>query len=262
MSTTPALQTTNGTGSGGSKIPGVAVYCGASLGKHAAYQEAALSVGRAIAAAGRPLIYGGGNKGLMGTASGAALLSGGKVVAVAPYAILRTKGGEGRSMNLDAVDAEVRRALEIPRDTSNVELIVVDSMHERKVVMAKRVGGFIGLPGGFGTFEEVMEVTTWTQLGIHQKPTVLLNVRGFYTHLREQIFVAQEAGFISEANLELIRFVDCPTDQDDETFDWGNAALQAIDSWKPDVVPLFDWTVRMGEGEKGETRGSDALQST
>lgn len=92
--------------------------------------------------------------------------------------------------------------------------------------------------------------------------TVLLNVRGFYTHLREQIFVAQEAGFISEANLELIRFVDCPTDQDDETFDWGNAALQAIDSWKPDVVPLFDWTVRMGEGEKGETRGSDALQST
>jgi predicted Rossmann-fold nucleotide-binding protein len=113
MSDTPSTNGTLQTPASGSK-GGVAVYCGSHLGNHSAYQLAALSVGRAIAASGRPLVYGGGSKGIMGTVSGAALLDGGKIVAVAPYSILR-KGGEGRKADLSHVHPEVKRALEVDR---------------------------------------------------------------------------------------------------------------------------------------------------
>jgi hypothetical protein len=153
-------------------------------------------------------------------------------------------------------------------------------MHERKVEMARRSCGFIGLPGGFGTFEEVFEVTTWTQIGIHSKrmhpdflassaqPTdsihtavVLANVLGYFDPIRAMIQNAIKDGFVKPGNVELIRFVDGPDDHSlHETFDWGTALLEALDSWKgdPTLRLPFDWT----KPKNGGREKSDALLST
>jgi len=134
-------------------------------------------------------------------------------------------------------------------------------MHERKVEMAKRVGGFIGLPGGFGTFEEVLEVTTWTQLGIHAKPVILLNVLSFWEPLRHLVRNGIEEGYISpERGRCLITFVDGPVDHDEhETYDWGKVALQALDDWEGRrVEPLFDWS----RGSGGKISAEEKLAAT
>jgi len=126
-----------------------------------------------------------------------------------------------------------------------IETIIVDSMHERKVEMAKRVGAFVGLPGGFGTFEEILEVITWTQLNIHNKPVILLNVLSFYNPLRELIRNGIREGFIKPQNEQLCVFVDGPADhKDHESFDWGQAAVDAIDTWQYDQIQTypFHWT--------------------
>ncbi|KAI5475172.1 hypothetical protein MNV49_001859 [Pseudohyphozyma bogoriensis] len=104
-------------------------------------------------------------------------------------------------------------------------------MHERKKIMADSSRGFVALPGGYGTLEEFAEVTTWTQLAIHKKPVVLLNILGFYTPIRAFIESAIEAGFILESNRSLIVFVDAP-EGEAATFDWGAAALKAIEDWE------------------------------
>lgn len=121
-------------------------------------------------------------------------------------------------------------------------------MHERKVEMAKLACGFIGLPGGLGTFEEILEVTTWSQLGIHSKPVVLLNVLGFYDPLRALIKSGMDAGFIAKRNENLIVFVDGPSLRSEhENFDWGSAGVKAINDWNStEIIPLFDWSVRKG----------------
>ncbi|KAJ7460932.1 hypothetical protein B0H11DRAFT_2057457 [Mycena galericulata] len=226
----------------------VAVYCGSSMGTEKAFTAAATcrssvgldlfkiltilsALGHAIGEAKRPLVYGGGNKGIMGVVSGAVLERGGKVTGIVPYAMVAA-GGEsekvksGVSVILDEAGRE------------QIEHIVVDSMHERKVDMAKRVAGFFGLPGGFGTFEEVLEVTTWTQLGIHNKPVVVLNVLSFFEPLRQLINNG----------------IDSSTEH--ECFNWGEAALKALDSWKRAEDGLFDWTARV------EGKHSEALDST
>ncbi|TFK76570.1 hypothetical protein BDN72DRAFT_831155 [Pluteus cervinus] len=213
----------------------VAVYCGSSLGKQKAYLKAAESLGKALAAAARPLVYGGGSKGIMGVVSTTVSEAGGKVTGVIPFAMVRA-GGEKESVGSpwtvtpgEAID--------------NVESIVVGSMHERKVEMAKRVSAFAALPGGYGTFEEVMEVTTWTQLGIHNKPVVVLNVLGFFEPLRQLINNGVEENFIQPYNKDIIVFVDGPESREEhESYDWGRAALKAIDSWEWGGQPLYDWT--------------------
>ncbi|KAF9457233.1 hypothetical protein BDZ94DRAFT_1176017 [Collybia nuda] len=223
---------------------GIAVYCGSSIGAQKAYANAAQSVGRALAQAKRPLIYGGGAQGLMGIVSGSTLASGGDAIGIVPYAI-HVGGGEREksvangSLHVESIlGASVR---------AKHEKIVVDSMHERKVQMAKRSVGFIGLPGGFGSFEEVMEVATWTQLGIHDKPVVMLNVLGFYEPLRQLIQNGITEGFINAANYGLVIFVDGPEAHDEhEAFDWGNAAVKAVESWQPQsVTPKYDWSKRL-----------------
>ncbi|KAJ7722297.1 hypothetical protein DFH07DRAFT_760057 [Mycena maculata] len=229
----------------------VAVYCGSSLGTEKVFTSAATSLGHAIAAANRPLVYGGGNKGIMGVVSGAVLERGGKVTGIVPFAMV-SAGGESAK-----VDSKVTVDLnEAGRE--KIEHVVVDSMHERKVEMARRVAGFFGLPGGFGTFEEVMEVTTWTQIGIHNKPVVLLNVLSFFEPLRKLINNGIEYGFIRPESRDLIIFVDGPSaPAEHDSFNWGEVALQALDAWKRNAEDgLFDWTARMG----GKT--SEALEST
>ncbi|KAF4615393.1 hypothetical protein D9613_002943 [Agrocybe pediades] len=217
--------------------PPVAVYCGASIGNRPAFAAAAKSLGFALATSGRPLVYGGGSKGIMGIVSGAALQKEGKVIGVIPRAMVAA-GGEKDKVN----ENNVHVLLDEP-GREKVETILVDSMHERKVEMAKRAEAFFGLPGGFGTFEEVLEVTTWSQLGIHDKPVILLNVLSFWEPLRTLVKQSINAGFIHAANERLIIFVDGPEDHDEhESFDWGKAALEALDNWSPGTTrPLFSW---------------------
>ena len=139
----------------------ICVFCGSNAGRSKAYADAARALAGAIAGRGLKLVYGGGNIGLMGVLADAALAAGGQVTGVTPKRLLEKE--------------VVHRGL--------TELHVVDSMHERKALMAELSDAFIALPGGLGTFEETFEVLTWTQLGFHRKPCGLLNVAGFYDRL-------------------------------------------------------------------------------
>ncbi|KAH9978511.1 hypothetical protein BJV74DRAFT_859143 [Russula compacta] len=214
----------------------VAVYCGARLGIEPAFQNAAVSLGHALAKQGRPLVYGGGSRGIMGVVSGAALQHGGSVTAVIPSAMVRA-GGEG-----DELERPSRWYIEL--EEKGRENLIVNSMHERKLA------GFIGLPGGFGTFEEIMEVTTWTQLGIHTKPVVLVNVRGFFDPLRTLIKNSVASGFIQASNEDLIMFIDSPPASDPMTFDWGTAALSALDGWSPPGPGYYAWNIFPRDGDR------------
>ncbi|EEB96381.1 hypothetical protein MPER_04495, partial [Moniliophthora perniciosa FA553] len=228
----------------------VTVYCGSSTGNQPAFVKAALSLGSALAASNRRLVYGGSHRGLMGTVSRAVLNGGGFVTGILPYAMVAA-GGEGervrqpKQIQGNAGDGSVY--VDVEPDDEHLETIVVDSMHTRKVEMAKRCCGFVGLPGGFGTFEEVFEVTTWTQLGIHTKrvsailffqtvitylydfiAVILLNVLGFYDPIQQQIRNSIEAGFIQPYNESLIIFVNGPSNKGDlAEYNWGKLR------WKP-----------------------------
>jgi len=137
------------------------VFCGSSPGRGQAYIDAALHVGRRLAEEDIQLVYGGGSVGLMGAVADACLEAGGKVVGVI---------------------TEKLQDLEVGH-TGCTELIVVETMLERKTVMAERSDGFLSIPGGIGTLDELFEMLTWSQLDIHQKPSALLNVDGYYDHL-------------------------------------------------------------------------------
>jgi len=153
----------------------ICVFCGSSSGGEAIYSETASNVGEFLAAKGIELVYGGGRVGLMGTVADAVLANDGTVIGIIPAA-------------LDKKEI-AHKGL--------TELHIVDSMHERKAKMAELSDGFIAMPGGFGTFEEFCEIVTWAQLGIHQKPCGLLNVRGFYDPLIKQFDYSTSSGFVS-----------------------------------------------------------------
>ncbi|KAH8117451.1 hypothetical protein DFH11DRAFT_1575108 [Phellopilus nigrolimitatus] len=244
--------------SSSSRSSAVAVYCGSSLGNQNAFHNAASSLGTALARAGRRLVYGGGSKGIMGIVSGSTLEQGGEVTGVTPYAMYIAGGEREKTSN------EIQNGIDVTvnmQGKERVKTIVVNSMHERKLEMARHAGGFVGLPGGFGTYEEVFEVVTWTQLAIHDKPVVLLNVLSFYSPLKELIRNGVKAGFIQPSNENLVVFVDGPSDQSQhETFNWGEAALNALDSWNGDTRPIYsyDWSKKMGI--KGEVQ-ADKLES-
>lgn len=137
------------------------VFCGSSAGGNPAYAEAARGLGRLLAAEKIRLVYGGGNIGLMGLIADEVLARGGEVIGVIPHGL--------------AVKEVAHERL--------TELHVVDSMHTRKAMMEELSDGFIALPGGLGTFEEILEIITWSQLGIHDKPCGILNVAGYYDRL-------------------------------------------------------------------------------
>lgn len=174
----------------------VCVYCGSSDGASPAFRAAAESVGRLLATRGLRLIYGGGQVGLMGTLASAAASAGGEVVGVIPRALLgREIGPEiGREAGARGVAGILGVA----------DLRVVDSMHERKALMAELADGFIALPGGYGTIEEICEIATWAQLGIHRKPCGLLDVEGYFAPLLAQFDLAVEAGFVRPEQRRLI----------------------------------------------------------
>jgi len=136
----------------------ICVYCGSKPGNEPAFAESAQQVGQWIAQHGGQLVYGGGRNGLMGIVADATLAAGGRVVGVIPRALVEKEWAH----------------------TGCTELHVVETMHDRKRMMAERADAFIALPGGIGTFEEFYEVWTWRQLGYHNKPIGLLNLNGFY----------------------------------------------------------------------------------
>jgi uncharacterized protein (TIGR00730 family) len=158
------------------------VFCGASPGRHPDYARIAREVGRALAKESIGLVYGGGKTGLMGEIADATLQAGGEVIGVIPEH-LRTR--------------EIAHA-------GLSDLRVVASMHERKATMADLSDGFVGLPGGLGTIEEFFEVATWSQLGIHAKPTALLNVRGYYDLVGRFLEHAVAEGFLRAEHRALI----------------------------------------------------------
>ncbi|KAG6891322.1 hypothetical protein C0992_008776 [Termitomyces sp. T32_za158] len=181
----------------------------------------------------------------MGIVANAVLEAGGEATGVIPYPMYAAGGERDKSASAHAALGSA--------NNGKMQTVLVDSMHERKVEMAKRSMAFIGLPGGFGTFEEVFEVTTWTQLGIHNKPVVLLNVLSYYDPLRQLLENGINAGYINPNNRNLIVFVDGPSSLDEhEDFDWGTAALGAIDKWGgTGIKSIFDWTLRRDGSSSG-----------
>ena len=160
----------------------ICVYCGSRPGENEAYAEAAAAVGTWIGAHGGQLVYGGGRSGLMGTVAEATRQAGGRVVGVIPQAL---------------VDKELA-------NRQCDELHIVQTMHERKAMMAERSDAFIAMPGGIGTFEELFEVWTWRQLGYHDKPLGLLNVAGYYDGLLAFLNHSVASGFMGEWQMGLL----------------------------------------------------------
>jgi uncharacterized protein (TIGR00730 family) len=166
----------------------ICVYCGSSDAVDERYKSAARAMGTLLARRGIGVVYGGGRVGLMGIVADAALAAGGEVLGVIPDKL------QGLELGHDGL----------------TELFVVDSMHARKMLMAQLSDGFIALPGGFGTIEEIVEVTTWSQLNYHRKPVGLLNVDGYYDPLIAWIRGAVSAGFIRPPHRDLLGSADTP----------------------------------------------------
>ena len=156
----------------------VAVYCGSSAGNNYIYRKQADAMSKALAKRGMTLVYGGGRVGLMGAVADSVLQHGGKAIGVIPD-FLANK--ELAHLGL-------------------TELHVVKSMHERKLMMADLAEGFVAMPGGYGTLEELFEVLTWGQLGLHPKPVAVLNVNGYYNHLLAALDTMQQEGLLRKEN--------------------------------------------------------------
>ena len=159
------------------------VFCGSNSGHDPLYRTTAATLGTTLAKRDIGLVYGGGNIGLMGVVADACLAAGGQVIGIIPQALMG-KEVEGRPVDHQSL----------------THLEVVDSMHTRKARMAELSEGFIALPGGFGTFEELCEILTWSQLGFHTKPVGLLNISGFYDPLLALFDRAVADGFLRTQN--------------------------------------------------------------
>jgi len=159
-------------------LESICVYCGSKPGTDAVYAAAGRELGHALAEQGIRLVYGGGNVGLMGIVADAVLERGGNVTGVIPEAL-------------------VSREL---AHTRVLDMRIVSSMHARKSLMAELSQGFVALPGGLGTYEELFEMLTWGQLGFHQKPVAILNINQFYDPLLGLLDRAVEEGFLVAAN--------------------------------------------------------------
>jgi uncharacterized protein (TIGR00730 family) len=153
----------------------VCVFCGSAPGARPSYSRAARDIGRALAQQGMTLVYGGGRLGLMGIVADAVLEHGGRVVGVIPRML-------------------IERECAHPKLTRQH---VVDTMHERKTLMAEMSDAFVGLPGGMGTFDELVEIVTWAQLGLHAKPVVLANIEGYFNPLYAMLDNAVQERFVT-----------------------------------------------------------------
>lgn len=180
------------------------VFAGSATGRRQEYAEAARDLALELARRGLGLVYGGGSVGLMGVLADTALAAGAEVIGVIPRAIASKELAHG----------------------GLTELRLVATMHERKATMAALVDGFVALPGGLGTFEETLEMLTWSQLGVHGKPVGVLNAAGYYDGLLRWLSHAVSEGFLQRENLGLLLFGDTPAD-----------LLDALAAWRPPPGP-------------------------
>jgi uncharacterized protein (TIGR00730 family) len=184
------------------RMKSIAVYCGSSPGVDPAFADAASSLGQLLARLQIQLVYGGGHVGLMGILADSALAEGGKVHGVITQALQEKEvAHQGLS-----------------------ELLVVESMHERKAAMAEMASGFVMLPGGLGTLEEFLEAATWTQLGIQSKPCGVLNVNGFFDPLLCLLETATQQRFVRPEHRDMVIIESDPA-----------AMIERLGSW----VPMF-----------------------
>ncbi|KAI3447900.1 hypothetical protein Pfo_004565 [Paulownia fortunei] len=200
-----------------SRFKRVCVFCGSSSGKRDCYRAAALDLGQELVAKKLDLVYGGGSIGLMGLVSEAVHRGGGHVLGIIPRPLV------GKEKTGETVG----------------ELRMVADMHQRKAEMARHSDCFIALPGGYGTLEELLEVITWAQLGIHDKPVGLLNVDGFYNSLLTFIDKAVDDGFIKPAQRHI--FVSAPNAKD---------LVQKLEEYVPvedEVAANLKWEVELEE---------------
>lgn len=184
----------------------ITVFCGSSIGIENMYNLQATSLGQTLAKHNIELVYGGAKIGLMGAVADGVLSEGGKVIGVLPK-FLRSK--------------------EIAHEQLT-ELILVDSMHERKTKMNELCDGVIALPGGFGTLEELFEMLTWAQLGLHQKPIAILNLDGFYDSLNVMIQTMVDKGFLKEVNQQMLLVSD---NIDDLFYKMKNYVAPTVGKW-------------------------------
>jgi uncharacterized protein (TIGR00730 family) len=182
------------------RLKRICVFCGSSLGARPAYKEAAEGLGKALAEEGIGLVYGGGGIGLMGALADAVLAAGGEVIGVIPDSLMRREVGH----------------------RGVTRLHVVQTMHERKALMADLADAFIALPGGYGTLEELLEIVTWSQLGIQQKPCGLLNIENYWDGLLKVLDHAVDEGFVRPENSRLVLVAQTP--------EW---MLERLEEWEP-----------------------------
>jgi uncharacterized protein (TIGR00730 family) len=187
-------------------LASVCLFCGSNAGTRPSYADAAREIGRTLAARNITLVYGGGSVGLMDIAAQSALDAGGRVVGVITEQLMVREVGHS---GLD-------------------ELHVVATMHERKALMAKLSDAFVVLPGGYGTFDELCEMATWDQLGIHVKPLVVVNLEGYFDGFLAQLDRAVADGLLKAEHRALLG---CAATVD--------AALAALATWQPPPVPLW-----------------------
>jgi uncharacterized protein (TIGR00730 family) len=193
-----------------SKLRRICVYCGSNAGDDPAHRAAAHDLGAFLARSGLGLVYGGGNVGLMGAVADGALSQNGEVIGVIPKSLMEKELGHG----------------------GVTELHVVTSMHERKQMMVDLSDGFIALPGGFGTLDELFETLTWLQLSFHDKPVGLLNVGGFFDGLIEFIAHMSRSGFLKPEHAKCVLVENDPTQ-----------LLAAMESFRP--PDLGKWIEKM-----------------
>ncbi|MPZ68282.1 MAG: TIGR00730 family Rossman fold protein [Actinobacteria bacterium] len=171
------------------QITSVCVYCGSSSGSNPAFAEAAEALGRNLAEGGIKIVFGGSRSGLMGLVADAALAAGGTVTGVIPKGLFQGP----------AIREAAHPALSFLHE--------VDSMHERKQMMAELSDGFVALPGGLGTLEELAEIATWAQLGIHSKPIVVLDTASYWRPLADFLDQAVENGLLNAESRQLFAFI-------------------------------------------------------
>lgn len=182
----------------------ICVFCGSNVGVRPAYASAARAMAGELVRRRLGVVYGGGGIGLMGVLADAMLEGGGEVIGVIPRPLASKELAH----------------------TGLTEMRVVDSMHERKALMASLADGFVAMPGGLGTFEETLEILTWSQLGIHRKPIGLLNVEGFYDGLLGMIAHALAEGFVPREYRALSVSADTPA-----------RLLDSMEAWRPPDFP-------------------------
>ena len=204
----------------------VCVFAGSSPGMRDDYAEAARSLARELAARGHALVYGGGNVGLMGILAQTAMDHGGRVIGVIPEALMKREVA----------------------DYSISDLKIVNSMHERKALMSELSNGVIALPGGLGTLEELLEMLTWSQLGIHGKPVALFNVAGYYDPLLAFLDQAVTEGFIGSRHRGLLLTGTEP-----------GPLLDAMYNWR---TPNLGWTALIPETGPLQFSGKNEIVRT